>query len=196
VSASLSWNGRLFAAGVLGSSSAVSMRLVLLDATTNAIAGSVTLHSAECEGNLTTACQHNDSGNTSGGFSAKVTRGHSYQLYLEAQCSSSAGLVGTNANCLYLPNAILSFFGPANGQIRLDEASISIQPDLFGLISELDDKIDALQESVDQLRSIVEGNSEKLDEVIRLLHTPQGRRTSDQDACSGGPCDFPERRPR
>jgi hypothetical protein len=193
VSASASWNGRLFAGGVAGSSSAVVIRLVLMDTTANAVAGSVTLHSETCQGTVLTACQRNDSGSTSGGFPAKVTRGHSYELFLEARCSSDAGLVGTNANCLYLPNAILSIFGPANGRIRLDEASISIQPDLLGLISDLSDKIDALQMTVDQLLSIVEGNSLKLDEAIRLLNTAPGRRSSDVPACGGAPCDFPTR---
>jgi hypothetical protein len=198
VSASISWNGRLFAGGVAGTSSAVSLRLVLQDTTTNAIAGSATLHSESCQGTILTACERNDSGSTSGGFPAKVTRGHSYELFLEARCSSDSGLVGTNANCLYLPNAILSIFGPAHGRVRLDAASIAIQPDLFELIKNLNDKVDALQSSVDALqhsvdgiRVVVDGNSLKLDETIRLLNTPPGQRSSDLPACDGVPCDFP-----
>lgn len=45
------------------------------------------------------------------------------------------------------------------------------------------------------LQSGVDGNGEQLElllsrqlEVIRLLHTPQGQRTSDVPACDGGPC--------
>ena len=30
-------------------------------------------------------------------------------------------------------------------------------------------------------------------EIIRLLHTPQGLRSSDLEACDGAPCDFPDK---
>jgi hypothetical protein len=49
------------------------------------------------------------------------------------------------------------------------------------------------------LQAGVDANGAKLDillarqlETIRLLHTPQGLRTSAEPACNGGPCDFPE----
>jgi hypothetical protein len=193
VSARASWVGRLFAAGVAGNSSSFELRLVLRDVTTNVIAGSVRLHDATCEGDTTTTCERNDSGSTSGGFPVKVTRGHSYLLLLEATCASDSGLVGAHTTCLYLPNAILSIFGPPNGRVRLDEASISIETDLVSLITSLHEKVDALQASVDELELKIDENSHKLDEAIRLLNTPQGRRQSEVPACGGKPCDFPDR---
>jgi hypothetical protein len=193
VSARASWVGRLFAAGVAGNSSSFELRLVLRDVTTNTTAGSVRLHNTTCEGDTTTACERNDAGSTSGGFPVKVTRGHTYQLQLEATCSSDSGLVGAHTTCLYLPNAILSIFGPSNGHVRLDEASISIQTDLVSLITSLHEKIDALKASVDELELKIEENSHKVDETIHLLNTPQGRRASEVPACGGKPCDFPDR---
>ena len=49
------------------------------------------------------------------------------------------------------------------------------------------------------LQAAVDANGAKLDtllerqlETIRLLHTPQGRRSSTVPACDGGPCDWPK----
>ena len=82
------------------------------------------------------------------------------------------------------------------------EATYENTKGLVGDVSRVHDDLSAhdtdIKALLTTLQASVDANSAKIDtllarqlETIRLLHTPQGRRTSDVPACNGGPCAWP-----
>jgi len=75
--------------------------------------------------------------------------------------------------------------GPRDRFVEWNGLSITIEGDIFERIDQIEEKIDALTEQTEIL-------DEKLMEVIRLLNTAPGRRSSEYEACNGKKCDFPK----
>lgn len=66
---------------------------------------------------------------------------------------------------------------------NLDEHDANIDLDLATHDADIKALLDGLQGAVDE-------NTQRLGDVIRLLHTPQGQRESDTPVCDGEPCDW------
>jgi len=82
-------------------------------------------------------------------------------------------------------------------QTSLDSHEASVLARFDALDVNLQQKFDDLNTALDQHDSDVKDgllqNYETTLEAIRVLHTPEGRRSSEVPACDGGPCDYPEK---
>jgi len=136
--------------------------------------------------------------------SIPVVRGDDYQVSL-------LGLF--IANCVNCENGAAIAFAPASvsplqpGFFRAESVEIIAPRDvaasvctLQNSLEEHDMDIKALLEEHDMdvkdllaiLQEGIDFNREAILEAIRLINTPQGRRSTDLPACDGAGCDFPE----
>lgn len=180
VSADVQWNGLLFGAGILGAGASVKIEMSLIDADTGATTGKTTVVTASQD---STGLKGIDVGGTVFGgakritFPGKVIRGHAHYIELRVTCSANAGLIGLDVGCIYMTNAFgLGVSGDYFA--KWNSLSITVEQDINERFDILEAKIDALDT--------------KLDEVLRLLHTPPGLRETDIPACEGLACNFPQ----
>ena len=81
--------------------------------------------------------------------------------------------------------------GHLHGDLEIVQVSIDL---LDGKVDVIDGKVDSLNGAVSDVTAAVEELRQLNCEIVRLLHTPQGRRTSDIPVCSdqpGFPYDWP-----
>ena len=189
VSADVSWNGLLFGAGILGAGASVVVEMSLVDEDTGVVTGKTTIVNKSQD---STGLKGLDvggtrfSGNSEVTFLGKVVRGHSHSINLKVTCNSESGLIGLDVGCIFQTDV----FGLGLGGdhfVKWNSLSITVEQDIFERFDRIDEKLEVIDGKIDQLDM-------KTDEVIRLLHTPQGKRQSDIPACDGNPCDFPEKR--
>jgi hypothetical protein len=113
-----------------------------------------------------------------GGIKALLRRGNTYRIGFQAFARGASLLVGTPG---------------AKAVATWSDLRVTLDEDEVQLLGEHDEAIQS--QIADHDRDI----NERLDvidarqkEIIRLLNTPQGQRSSDFEACDGEPCDFPE----
>ncbi len=85
-------------------------------------------------------------------------------------------------------NEVLEFILPEvdNGFVEWDYFTVTIDPDRAAQLSDLSAQLTALADQAAELR-------EGVVDSIRLLHTPQGKRTSNYPGACGDGCDWPEK---
>lgn len=182
VSATVDWDGVLFGAGILGAGASVKIEMTLVDDTTGTIKGSTVVMSKAQD---KTGLKGIDIGGTrvSGSreisFEGSVVRGHSHSIQMKLTCSAESGLIGLDVGCVFFNDLIFGIDLGGDPHVKWTELSITVEQDLF--------------ERLDQIDLKLEGLDRKLNEVIRLLLTPQGRRSSDLIECDLDECDFPLR---
>jgi hypothetical protein len=74
--------------------------------------------------------------------------------------------------------------GHIHGDIELVQAT---SDSIAGMVFILDEKVDVIDGKLDAVLALMEGLRETNCEIIRLLHTPQGQRTSDVLPCADQP---------
>jgi hypothetical protein len=162
-------------------------------------------------------------GSTAADVFAQLKRGREYQVEVEAVCASEVvefalGTVdcqfdvGNRNDGMFVSPITVSVADDNLGKIlsRFDTIEQSITTILNNLsdlnlkVSVIDQKVNVLSQDLDQhdvkitnlltiLQESADANHDALLEIIRLLHTPTGRRTSEFPACNDGPCDFAEK---
>jgi len=112
-------------------------------------------------------------------FPGKVVRGHNYAIELRVTCELESGIVGGDLGCIFQSGDPFGL-GLANADrfAKWNSLSITVEQDINERFDILEAKLDALDT--------------KLDEVLRLLHTPPGLRETDVTACEGLACGFPQ----
>lgn len=179
VTADVDWHGILYGAGVLGAGASVKLEMFLWDQNTGAITGSKTILSKSQD---STGLKGIDVGGTivrgsdHFSFPVKVVRGHNYTIEMRLTCQSESGLIGADIGCAFMPDVVGGL--PGDHHAKWTSLSISVAADI-------NDRFDALEAKLDALDT-------KLDEVLRLLHTPPGLRETEVPACEGLACDFPQ----
>ena len=108
--------------------------------------------------------------NEGSGFTVLLRRGHTYRITFQATAYGASLLVGAPSS------DVTAMLNDLRVTLDDDEVELLIQHDM-----DIKDALATHDHDVKQL----------LHEVIRHLHTPNGRRTTDTPACDGGPCDYP-----
>jgi len=109
-------------------------------------------------------------------------------------------LYGECGTCIDLFVAFSSSFAYEGLKISIgiDEAQLLCRLNekidvIDGKIDVIDVKIDVIDDKIDTLNDKVDRNYNTVLESIRLLNTPQGKRSTDLPACNGESCDFPNK---
>lgn len=175
VTAEVDWHGLLHGLGVAGSGASVKLEMFLWDQ--GAITGSKTVMSKAQAGIELVKIGIGGTvvrGSDLISFPAKVVRGHTHTIEMRLTCQSEIGLIGGDVACEF------GVDGPSDGlyHAKWTRLSVSVEADI-------NDRFDTLEAKIDALDS-------KLDEVLRLLHTPPGLRETEVPACQGVACNFPQ----
>ena len=183
VSATVDWDGVLFGAGIAGAGARVKLELILFDETDGAVKGSTVIvdqkqDSATLVGIDVGGTRFTGSEEVS--LTGTVVRGHDHSLQLKLTCGAESGLVGLDVGCVFM-NDVFGINLGGDPHAKWTSLSITVEQDIF--------------ERLDQIDAKLEGLDDKLDEVIRLLLTPQGRRSTTfldcDDEDDDEVCDFP-----
>lgn len=184
VTAEVDWNGLLYGLGVAGAGASVKLELFLWSQ--NAVTGSKTVMS-EAQAGIELVKIDIGGTSVSGSdrisFPAKVVRGHTHTIEMRLTCQSQIGLIGADVGCAFMPDIPGGI--PGDFHAKWTYLSVSVAADI-------NDRFDALEAKIDALDAKVEALDGKLDEVLRLLHTPPGLRETEEPACQGQACDFPQ----
>lgn len=180
VSAEVDWDGVLFGAGLLGAGASVKIEMFLVDETTGTVKGqtqvlSMKQESTGLKGIDIGGTRVNGSRNVS--FTGTVVRGHNHSIQMKLTCQAESGLIGLDVGCIFFNDVFLGVDLGGDPHAKWTQLSITIEQDLF-------ERLDRIEKKIDRLDG-------KLDEVIRLLLTPQGRRSSDMINCDLDDCEFP-----
>lgn len=183
VSAAIDWDGVLFGAGVLGAGARVKVELILFDETDGVVKASREVVNRAQD---STGLKGIDIGGTrfagaeEVSLQGTVVRGHEHSIQLKLTCAAESGLVGLDVGCIYM-NDVFGINLGGDPHAKWTSLSITVSQDIFERLDEIEAKIDLLDD--------------KMDEVIRLLLTPQGRRSTTfldcDDEDDDGVCDFP-----
>jgi hypothetical protein len=193
ISAEVDWNGVLFGAGILGAGANVQVELFLVDETAGAIKARAEVVKKSQD---STGLKGIDIGGTSFKGSREVSlegtvvRGHDHSIQLKVTCSAESGLIGLDVGCIY-QNDVFGIDLGGDPHVKWTSLSITVEQDIFERLDQIDAKLGVLEGKIDNIDSRLDGMDEKLNEVIRLLLTPQGRRSSDLLECEGEDCSFP-----
>lgn len=187
VSADVNWNGVLYGTGAGGAGGSIEVVMSLVDEDTGVVTGKTTVVNKSQEDTTILGLSLGGtkiSGNSKVTFPGKVVRGHAHSIRLTVNCSANSGLVGLAMGSIFANNV----FGLDLGDrfVKWNSLSITVEQDIFERFDRIDEKLEVIDGKIDQLDM-------KTDEVIRLLHSPQGQRDSNIPACDGKPCDFPEK---
>lgn len=186
VSANVEWSGILFGASFLGSGASITIDMALIDTSVSPPAGvptgQIQVVSKSQEGANFLGL---DVGGTSFSgaktvtFPGKVVRGHNYAIELRVTCELESGILGGDLGCIFQTGDPFGL-GLASGDryAKWNRLSITVEQDINERFDILEAKLDAMDT--------------KLDEVLRLLHTPPGLRETEVSACEGLACDFPQ----
>jgi len=186
VSGNVNWDGVLFGAGLLDAGADVEVVASLYDESARTITGSRQILAEDQNSIGIKGIDVGGSpvrGSREFSFTGTVVRGHNYSVRIELYCNARSGFVGLDIGCVFTPGFI--GLGPRDRFVEWRDLSITIEGDIFERIDQLEEKIDVLSEQTEAL-------DEKLMEVIRLLNTAPGQRSSDYEACNGKKCDFPK----
>lgn len=199
VSADVEWNGVLFGASVIGGGAEVKIEMLLVNEATGVITGKSLVESRSQD---STGLKGIDvggtvvSGHANVSFQGKVTRGDPHSVHLKVTCKAESGLIGLDVGSIFQNNV----FGLGLGDrfVRWTELAVSVETDLNERLDQIEMKIDQLDaklSALDARLAGVEGTLDRMDvklnEVILLLLTPQGQRSTDVLACDGESCQFP-----
>jgi uncharacterized coiled-coil protein SlyX len=183
VSADVEWNGVLFGASVIGGGITGKS---LVESRSQDSTG---LKGIDVGGTVV-------SGHANVSFQGKVTRGDPHSVHLKVTCKAESGLIGLDVGSIFQNNV----FGLGLGDrfVRWTELAVSVETDLNERLDQIEMKIDQLDaklSALDARLAGVEGTLDRMDvklnEVILLLLTPQGQRSTDVLACDGESCQFP-----
>jgi hypothetical protein len=204
ISGSVRWSGDLESVGAIGAAAFVTIDVSVVDLTTGLVVAGAGVVSKECETFLILdSCLKRVSGSAPVNFAVSLQRGRSYELRFNLTCKSSSGL--GDARCVFNENGNPPLAG---GSVSRSEFTLSLEPDLVGLIEELQYTVDMLKSQLEDhdaqvkaaieqhdtdVKSGLDRNNEATLEAIRLLNTPQGQRETDQPACNGNDCKFPNK---
>jgi len=204
ISGLVEWAGDLESSGFVGSAASVTVGVFVVDLDTGVTVGGKTIVNEECETNiLFDSCLRRIAGSAPVNIDVSLQRGRSYELRFNLTCESNSG--AGKANCIFNQNGAFPFAG---GFVKRSDFTLSLEPDLIGMIEALQASVDMLKSqlathdadvktAVEQhdaeIKSRLDRNHETMLEAIRLLHTPQGRRNSGLPACKGAGCDFPNK---
>ena len=183
VSATVDWDGVLFGAGIAGAGARVKIELILFDETDGTVKGStVILDQAQDSTTLVGI----DVGGTRLAGSADVSltgtvvRGHEHSLQFKLTCGAESGVVGLDVGCIFM-NDVFGINLGGDPHAKWTSLSITVEQDILEILERIEERIGGLDD--------------KLDEVIRLLLTPQGRRSTTfldcDDEDDDEVCDFP-----
>jgi hypothetical protein len=176
VSADINWEGIL--AGGVGAEAGVRIEVSLLD-----FSGSneITLGQTEVFQKTHNSTQITVTGSNSVSFPATVVRSHRHSILVTLTCTAETGALGFLAVCGFFPDDLNS-----DKFIQWRNLSITIEQDVNDRFDRIDENLAIIESKIDALEAT---NLE----IIRLLHTPNGRRASDSPACDGEPCVFPNK---
>lgn len=152
VRGNVSWNGILTIAPVnFESYSRISINAYLYDLTADKVVGTVGVLREQCDGkpSLLESCIRQFSGNKDIAFSASVVIGHQYEIRLSAQCTTGSGPAGQNILCSFHDSSIEDI----DGYVKWNGFTVSVEPDLVGLIQGLEE------------------DHENIGVALRMLHT-------------------------
>lgn len=175
VTAEVDWHGLLHGLGVAGAGASVKLEMFLWDQ--GAITGSKTVMSEAQAGIELVKIDIGGAvvrGSDRISFPAKVVRGRTHTIEMRLTCQSEIGLIGADVGCQF------GHDGPSDGLYHAKWTSLSVSVE-----ADINDRFDTLEAKIDALDS-------KLDEVLRLLHTPPGLRETEVPACQGLACNFPQ----
>jgi hypothetical protein len=187
VSADVEWNGVLFGASVIGGGAQVKIEMLLVNEVTGVVTGKTVVESVSQD---STGLKGIDVGGTvvnghaKVSFAGKVTRGQLHSIQLKVTCKAESGLIGLDVGSIFFDN----FFGAglSDYYVKWTSLSITVEQDLA-------ERLDQIEKKVDQLDAKLLVMDKKLNEIILLLLTPQGLRSTDVLVCDGEACDFPKK---
>jgi len=189
VSAKVDWDGVLFGAGLLGAGASVKIEMSLVDNTTGSITGQkeVLMKSQDSTGLKGIDIGGTRvSGNREVSFTGTVVRGHDHSILLELTCQAESGLLGLDVGCVFYDDVFLGVDLGGDPHAKWTELSITVEQDIFERFDQIDMKLEEMDGKLDQLDAKIETLDGKLDavldgqdEMIRLLLTPQGQRSSE-----------------
>ena len=194
VSADVEWNGVLFGASVIGGGASVEIEMFLVDDFTGIVTGKTTIEKKEQD---STGLEGIDvggtvfTGNSKVSFPAKVTRGNAHSIHLKLTTKAKSGLVGLDVGSIFMNNVF--GLGLGDRYVRWTSLSIAVEQDLSETLARIEGKIDELDDKVEALDAKLSTMDGKLNEIILLLLTPQGLRSTDVLVCDGESCDFPHK---
>ena len=185
ITAEVSWLGVLSSFGS-GGEATVEISLFLRDTTVPNVESKFIMHTNSVTTSISSPSDKDlrDQGSANKTFQTTVTRGHSYEIGFVITTIAENTVIST-ARALYFTDPGLGFNGCEVCGARWGVISIAVEPDLVELLTRIEEKIDVLDERLDTIE-------ERQLEEIRLLHTPQGRRSTTVPACEGQGCEFPE----
>lgn len=186
VSATVDWNGVLFGAGILGAGASVTIEMFLVDDTTGTVKGQIQVMKKEQD---STGLKGIDIGGTrvrdsrTFSFNGSVVRGHNHSIRMKLTCKAESGLIGLDVGCIFLDN-VLGFDVGGDPHAKWTDLSITVEQDIFERLDQIDEKLEQMDQKLDEINN-------KQDDVIKLLLTPQGRRSSELIDCESANCGFP-----
>ncbi len=200
VSMAVEWRGIFYGAGVLGTEASVNIVADLVNGSgqvtgsalvTNEKLASTSIKGISVGGNPIT-------GSKTVTFKAVVIRGQAHSIRLRVTCESKTGLVGADVGCDFagslaqspIPDAVMQ-----DRHVTWTDLSLTVNEDTSATLSQI------LQNQKDMEASLktIQQNQQQMEatqnEILRLLTTPQGLRSTGIPACSGDPCSFPNGTP-
>lgn len=113
------------------------------------------LKSESCDGDFgaDSICRETLAGLVPFSFDAQLFRGADYYLVLTAKCTTTSGLIGVGAACDLGKD--LGFLGQ-HKVTWLGGTNISLQPDLFEVLSDIQGRLEALTTKVDNIQTSVD----------------------------------------
>jgi hypothetical protein len=186
VSADINWEGNLFGGiGGEGAEGEVAIEFSLLD-----ISGGneMTMGQTEVFQKTYNGAQITVKGSNSVSFPATVVRSHRHSILVTLTCTAQTGALGVAAGCGFFPDALNS-----DKFVQWRNLSITIEQDINDRFDTIDENLAIIESKIDDINVKIDALEATSLEIIRLLHTPTGRRASDSPACDGEPCVFPNK---
>ncbi|MDH3591868.1 MAG: hypothetical protein OER88_08325, partial [Planctomycetota bacterium] len=145
LSGSVSWNGDLESLGVIGAKASVSVRMTVVDLSTNLTVGGQTLVSEECETFIVfDSCLRRITGSRAVNLPFQAQRGREYEIRFNLTCESNSGGVG-DANCIFNENGAFPFAG---GGVSRTDLTLNVEADIVGLLEEIRDDLKMLKDDL------------------------------------------------
>jgi hypothetical protein len=186
VSVDINWEGNLFGGiGGEGAEGVVAIEVSLLD-----ISGGneMTMGQTEVFQKTHNGATITVKGSNSISFPATVVRSHRHSILVTITCIAQTGAFGVAAGCDFFPGALNS-----DKFVQWRNLSITIEQDINDRFDRIDENLAIIESKIDDINVKIDALEATSLEIIRLLHTPTGRRASDSPACDGEPCVFPNK---
>ena len=190
----INWEGYLNVGPENAARAAIAIMVELFDVTDNKAIALQTIHNDSCSAMAEEPCYAHDTGSGGINLAVALTRGHSYEIRIAAECMSEFA-EATNVICAYIENDASYGVDFGNGFVTWSNLMLSVEPDFGEAIIDLREDLDALTLEVQQLILDFDQLRAEFDNHTHVYLTGKGVGHNNTEAITTPPVSDPAEQP-